>query len=142
MNEFNSSSRVYVDSNIFIYFIEKHLGFLPQVKAIFNEISACDSLILTSELTLAECLYQPAREGDIELVALYSDLFETSGDVDLILLTGQVSKQAAMIAGQMKLKLLDAIHYVSALNDGCTHFLSADTVFKSVPAIKVIHIAR
>lgn len=142
MKEFDSTSRVYVDSNIFIYFIEKHAGFLPQVRAIFSEISACDGILLTSELTLAECLYQPARDDNFELATLYLDLFEVSGEVELIALNGQVAKQAATVAGEVKLKLLDGIHYVSALNDGCTHFLSADAVFKSVPSIQVIHIAR
>jgi predicted nucleic acid-binding protein len=141
MNEFDLSSRVYVDSNIFIYFIEKHAGFLTQVRSIFDEVSVSGGVLLTSELTLAEWLCLPARQEDLELVALYLELFETSGDVEQIALTGQVAKQAAMVAGQMKLKLLDAIHYVSALNAGCTHFLSADAIFKVVPSITVIHIA-
>lgn len=140
-HDLDEASRVYVDSNIFIYFIEKHAGFLPQVREIFTEISATGGTILTSELALAECLYLPARKDDKGLSALYIELFEESGEVELIELTGRVAKQAALAAGQSKLKLLDAIHYVSALNEKCTHFVTADAVFRSAASMKVIHIA-
>jgi predicted nucleic acid-binding protein len=35
---------------------------------------------------------------------------------------------------------LDAIHYVSARDAGCTHFLTADKVFKSSAGLHLIQL--
>ncbi len=141
MNEIERGSLIYLDSNIFIYFVETTPGFHPLVKDLFAHIAKVGAIVLTSELTLAECIYQPSRDEDQELVLLYEGLLEKSGDVELLGLDGALVKRAALDGGALGLKLFDAIHFVSALEVGCDYFVTADAAFKSGPAMKVLRLA-
>jgi predicted nucleic acid-binding protein len=141
MNEIERGSLVYLASNIFIYFIETTPGFHPLVKDLFAHVAQVGAIVLTSELTLAECIYQPGRDVDQPLVLLYKSLLERSGDVELLELDGALVKRAALDGGAIGLKLFDAIHFVSALEVGCDFFITADAAFKSGPAMKVMRLA-
>ena len=133
-------SAVYIDANVFIYFVERTPDFFDKARALFTALAEGEARVLTSELTVAECLFHPARNGNIRLVSVYERFFDPEGDVRLIPLTGAVAKQAAQAGGSWGLKLLDAIHYVSALESGCTAFVTADSRFRSGPALKVVRV--
>jgi predicted nucleic acid-binding protein len=141
MDEIQAGLLVYIDTNVFVYFIETTPGFYPSVRALFERIAAVGATILTSELTLAECIYLPSRESDHELVELYQTLFDGSSDVKMLPLNGALASRAALAGGVLGLKLMDAIHYVSALEAGCDVFVSGDGSFKSGPAMTVIKVA-
>ncbi len=78
---------VYVDTNIFVYLTEDTPGKAEFVARAFETASKQGSLIFTSELTVAECCYKPAREKNALLLSVYEHLFEKSGDVRLVPLT-------------------------------------------------------
>lgn len=140
MTDIAAGSAVYVDSNLVIYFLEKVPVFFERSQAAFSALAQREAQILTSELTLAECLYLPCRGGHAGLVAVYEKFFSTAGDIRLLALNGGVAKRAAQNGGGWGLKLLDAIHYVSALDAGCDVFLTADQKFKSTSQMRVVHI--
>lgn len=137
MDEIAAGAAVYVDTNIFICFIEATPGLYDRAAAAFALLAEKGARVLTSELTVAECLYLPAREENRELIAIYDRLFDASGDVALLPLTGGIARRAAIAGGAMGLKLMDAIHYLSALESGCSHFLTSDGQFKSGPGLRV-----
>jgi predicted nucleic acid-binding protein len=137
MDEIAAGAAVYVDTNIFIYFIEATPGLYERAAAAFTQLAEKTARVVTSELTVAECLYLPARDANRELIAVYDRLFDTTGDVTLLSLTGILARRAAINGGAMGLKLMDAIHYQSALEAGCSHFLTADSRFKSGPSLRV-----
>lgn len=141
MNEISESSRVYVDSNVFIYFLEATPEFFALAKEVFEQIDAVGARLFTNEYTLAECIYQPSRSGNFSLVTKYESLFEKEGEVELLGLDGALAKRAAFVGGSLGLKLADAIHFMSALEAGCDFFVTADTAFKSGPAMKVLRLA-
>jgi predicted nucleic acid-binding protein len=138
--EFGSGSKVYVDSNMFIYQFEKLEGFWERVALRFSEVEKQGGRLFTSELTVAECCYKPAGEGNALLLSAYEDFFEESGEVELVSLSGDLVKGAALVGASVGLKLLDAIHYVSALEAGCTHFLTGDKAFRSGAELKVVQL--
>jgi predicted nucleic acid-binding protein len=141
MNEISSASRVYVDSNIFIYFVELNPDYFIRAEELFDHIDTVGARLLTNEYTLAECIYQPSRDSNFSLVAQYESLFEREGEVQLLSLDGALAKRAAFTGGKLGLKLADAIHYISALEAGCDFFVTADAAFKSGPAMKVLRLA-
>jgi predicted nucleic acid-binding protein len=141
MDEIQAGSLVYIDTNVFVYFIETSPGFYPRVKALFERIAAVGASVVTNELTLAECVYFPSRENDHVLVALYQALFSGTGDVTMLPLNGALTQRAALAGGALGLKLMDAIHYVSALEAGCDVFVSGDGSFKAGPSMTVIKVA-
>ncbi len=142
MDEIVGSSIVYVDTNIFVYFIESSPTFFQLAKRLFEHIDNVGARILTSEITLAECIYKPSKDNDLELVGIYESVFERSGEVELLPLDGAVAKRSAIVAGNLGLKLIDAIHYLSALESGCDYFVTSDASFKSGPTMAVIQIGQ
>jgi predicted nucleic acid-binding protein len=138
--EIAQGSAVYVDSNIFIYYVEELPGYLEKCSAMFSNLDEHGARILTSELTIAECLYRPARDANAGLIGVYEEFFGSTGDIHLIPLTGVIAKRAANSGGRLGLKLLDAMHYESALEAGCNVLLTADRKFKSSPTLRVLHI--
>ncbi len=135
-----TGSKVYIDSNMFIYQFEKLDGFAERAAVRFSEVEKQGGRLLTSELTIAECCYKPAGDDNALLLSAYEEFFEQSGEVELVLLRGSVVKQAALIGASVGLKLLDAIHYVSVLDAGCTHFLTGDRAFKSSSELRVVQL--
>lgn len=131
---------MYVDTNVFIYFVEATPVFFDRAFSAFTRLAEKEARILTSELAVAECLYQPAREDNGRLVRIYEDLFKTPGDVTLLPLTGEIARRAALMGGLIGLKLIDAIHYLSALEAGCSIFLTADGQFRSGPKMRVMQV--
>ncbi len=138
MIDINVNSKVYIDTNIFIYFIEQVEPFYGRVKDLLALMSDVGATICTSELTVAECLHRPFRNGDKQLVETYELLFEQSGDVGLVELSGILAKRAVANGAPIGLKLADAIHYISALDEGCDVFVSSDAKFKSTKTMHVI----
>jgi predicted nucleic acid-binding protein len=137
---FEQGNAVYVDSNVFIYHFEDQSSFSKRVSSQFANIADAGGVLVTSELTIAECCYKPAGDGNTELTAVYEAFFEESGEVRLIALSGSLVKRAALTGARAGLKLLDAIHFVSARDAGCTHFLTADKAFKSSAGLRVVQL--
>jgi predicted nucleic acid-binding protein len=139
MAELQRGSRLYIDTNIWIYYIEAHPEFVQQVRNFFVSVEAAAGTLVTNEITVAECLYKPSADNNLAAINAYSSLFD-SGEIELIPLDGVLTRQAAMQGGKLGLKLIDAIHYISALSHGCDHFITSDTRFKSGPGMKVVTI--
>jgi predicted nucleic acid-binding protein len=59
--------RVYVDTNAFVYFLERHREFYDRVLPLFEAAAQGKLQLVTSELTIAEMLVQPykMRRADI-----------------------------------------------------------------------------
>lgn len=135
--EFPADARIYVDTNIWIYFLEGHPSFSPKVRALFVAANSAGALLCTSEITLAECLMKPARERDSKKIEAYETLFDAHG-IEMLPLDGGLARRAALAGGALGLKLMDAIHYVSAREAACRYFLTGDGRFKSNTQMTVI----
>lgn len=59
--------KVFWDTNLFIYLIERHPTFLPKVLGLSQQHRDRGDDLLTSTLTLGELLAQPLRHGRTEL---------------------------------------------------------------------------
>jgi predicted nucleic acid-binding protein len=132
---------VYLDANAFIYWVEGDAPLAGAMRSVFAAIAAAGAGIVTSELTVAECLYKPHRDGNMAVAASYEDFFRSGEDVALLPLNGEVALAAARQGGAWGLKLADAIHFVSALEHGCGVFVTADRRFRSAPGMQVLLIA-
>jgi len=132
---------VYLDSNILIYWIEQPDRFGSVIRELFNAFAASECRLVTSALTLAECIYKPAREGDDALVATYWSALVEHGEIELLEITTDLMVEAGRRGGALGLKLLDATHYVSALSAGAQLFVTGDADFRSTRELTVKLIA-
>ena len=117
---------VYLDSNIVIYLVEQPVQFGQRATARFAELLAAGDRIVVSDLTRLECRSHAIAIGDQVSLAQY-DAFFAQAPERVVLLTTAVCDRAAVIRGQYRLKIPDAIHLGAALEAGCDVFLTNDT---------------
>jgi predicted nucleic acid-binding protein len=121
---------VYLDTNAFRDLIEGEPAISAPAQAMFDVLRKRPGLDVTSELTLAEILApSKGRKLPPHLRRLYLDLLVWGRFVDLQpvsrgVLLETVSLRATKATSS--LKLLDAIHLVTAIRSGCRFFVSRD----------------
>lgn len=130
--------KVYLDSNVFIKAFEgsesDDLAFgLTGIFAL--AASRVAPPFATSQITLAELLVHPFRNGNTESQRRYISLLSASSAwLEVRVVNSKVLVLAARLRGQSSLKLPDAIHAATAMLAGCSHFFSGDADFKSIRA--------
>ncbi len=138
MDNIRPGASVYIDTNIFVYYVEADPQFVHTARTCFLALEAGNATILTSELTIAECLYYPSKMDNLAAIAAYERLF-ASGEIGILPIYGALARRAAAHGGKLGLKLLDAMHYFTALEAGCEVFVTNDRCFRSGPAMRVIN---
>jgi predicted nucleic acid-binding protein len=84
-----------------------------------------------------EVLVLPLRAGDDQLASEYRDLLRNSRFV-LHNLTPQIAELAAELRARYRLTTPDAIVGATAIEAGCTHFVTNDAGFRALPGIEVL----
>ncbi|PZQ11249.1 MAG: VapC toxin family PIN domain ribonuclease [Ancylobacter novellus] len=124
--------RIYADANALIRSVEGD----DHAASLLNCVFAADgSVIVSSELTLAEVLVgpmklqrqDPADRRARAWRASYEALFDKAGVLESAAVSASVLKDAAKLrAEHVSLKLPDAIHLTTAIARGCDVMLSHD----------------
>jgi predicted nucleic acid-binding protein len=132
-------SRIFVDSNIFIYHFE-HPGTLGnRATYILDRISYRGDELFTSALALGEVLVKPIQLGNRILEAKYRSLL-SGPEVNLAPFDAVAGEIFARVRQDRRIKTPDAIHLATAASAGCDLFITNDdrltTAF--VPGIQFI----
>ncbi|MGE0060171.1 MAG: type II toxin-antitoxin system VapC family toxin [Dehalococcoidia bacterium] len=130
-------AQVALDTNSLIYYVEQHLDFSPAIRPIIQLIQNGDIAGHVSVLSLMEVLVLPSRSGDEQLAAQYRD-FLSNNRLILHNLTPEIAELAAELRARYRLTTPDAIVGATALQAGCTHLVTNDSVFRAVPDIEVL----
>lgn len=133
--------RVYVDSNVFIYAVEGVPATAAPAKELIRFLRAQRELMVTSEATLAEVLAPSKGRGAWPLQTkrrVYFDLLVWSGAVNLVPVTRDLLIRTADLRKMAPLKLVDAIHLVSAIHTKCKFLVTGDAHFKKLPADMIL----
>ncbi len=129
-----------MDTAVFIYFIEEDPTFLPLVEGIFVAIDSGSLLAVTSTLTLLETLVVPIRAGNQRLADRYEVLLSQSRGLYLVDLDRTLLRRAAEVRAVSSLQTPDALQVASALQAGCTAFVTNDRQIPPVAGLRVLQI--
>jgi len=132
------TGRVYLDANIFIYALEGYSEFQSRLTTLFEAIDRHDLEAVTSELTLAEVLVKPFRDGNVKWQKTYQQILQHSSAVNVIPVSRKILVDAAQIRARHSIKLPDAIHVTTAQQLQCENFLTNDSHFKAVSDLPVV----
>lgn len=136
----SAHERVYVDSNTLIYYIEDS-GQLSGLAAECLDYCVAQGIrLVTSELSLTECLwgvYKTKREG---LADLYRKWLFDDTLVELSAVEIHVLEMAATIGPSHNLRLADAIHVASAMLTECSAMLTNDKRLRLPESIQPIRL--
>lgn len=77
MGPIKAGQKLALDTNLFIYLIEKNKTYFPLVKSLFEKIQKGQLYGVTSSLVYTELLSKPFQEENIILVDKYKVLLAT-----------------------------------------------------------------
>jgi predicted nucleic acid-binding protein len=132
--------RVYIDTNIFIYFLERHERYFDYVLPFFQMFNDGVSIAYTGDAVVAETMYKPYQINDTLRVSEFKAFFNNDEFITVLPHTKKVFELAAELSPQRGMKLIDALHYATAALAGCAFILTNDHGFASNETIEIIHL--
>jgi predicted nucleic acid-binding protein len=136
-----SASRIYLDSNIFIYHLERASHWHELACQVFVDADRGGARLITSDLAVAECLLQPHRSGNAVLIELYERFFDDDAALERVALDYDLLKEAALIGGLHGMKLLDSIHVASAIAAACEIFITNDSGIRGPAGLNIVQLS-
>jgi len=136
-----AGTKIYLDANIFIYAVEGLAPFAARLAALFTRFNSGTLHAVTSDLTVAEVLVKPMRDGNTALRDTFAQMLRTSKSLTMAAVSRGILEQAAALRATSSLKLPDAIHAATAMDHRCTTFLANDRLFSAVPMLPVLHLS-
>jgi len=118
-------SRIFWDTNLFIYLWEDYKDFSKLVTTLRSKMLARGDLLLTSTFTLGEILVKPAAEGKIGLCKQYEKAMASAAV--LIPFDVKVAETYANVRRDRSIKAPDAIQLACAASAGTDLFITHDS---------------
>lgn len=136
--DIEDARKIYIDSNIVIYFVEGAKVFRDKAIEFFQyaELKGID--IVTSEISISECLYGAYKRENDEISEKYREIFYDIDMFQLVPIEREIVEGAAKIGARNTLKLIDAIHLTSALDTECDVLITNDRGIRSTENLKVV----
>jgi predicted nucleic acid-binding protein len=131
-------SAILMDSAPAIYHLERNPAYAERMASFFVARVHNGIVVVTSPVTLAECLVYPLRRGLTNLEASYYSLIVEGEDTDFHIIGQQEATLAARTRATYDLRLADAFQVAVAMQAGCQAILTNDPVFKRVPDIRAL----
>jgi predicted nucleic acid-binding protein len=117
-------SRVFWDTNLFIYLLEDFGPQSDQVAAVRQRMLERDDELVTSTLTLGEVLVKPAEHGNEGLRQRYEDVLARTAR--LIAFDRETARRYAEIRRNRSIRPPDAIQLACAAQVGVDLFITSD----------------
>lgn len=132
-------SRIFFDTNLFIYLTEGKGEERGQVRQILGRAWERGDQIVTSALTVGELLTKPLAAQDTHLVKQYEEMLRAPA-VDVIAFDRRCAIPYALVRQDKSIKLPDAIQLACASASKCDLFITNDERLsrKIVPGIHFI----
>ena len=131
------NSRIYVDTNLFIYYFESNPHFVEKVDNLFKESIEKDVVLICSELLYLELLVVPFKDKNSTAVDLYENIENYIPNLNLIPITKEILIGASKMRADFKCKSPDAIHLSTAKVEKCQTYYGSDKSLKSFKSIEV-----
>ncbi len=129
----------YLDTNAVIRFVESEDSSLL---FLFEQAAAGSIRLVTSELTLAEVLVGPLKDGDTKLAKIYEEFLTSDDALEVRPVDRSVLHRSAEIRASLGNKGPDAIHIATALLCECSLLFSADQHLKLPDSLKQIDLTH
>ncbi len=136
-----AGQRVYIDTNVFIYFLDRHATYFDAVAPLFRACAAQEFFGTTGDAAVAEVMVGAYRQNDPVLVARFKQFFAQKNFLTIASHDHAVFDAAAMLVARNRLRFIDALHFATAQSTGCPFFITNDTAIKSMANLEVILLA-
>jgi predicted nucleic acid-binding protein len=131
-------SSILLDTAPIIYHLEGNLVYGPVMGQFFRVRADNRILLVTSPITLVECLVHPIRRALKDLEAAYHGLVVGAENTKFCPIGTGEAAEAARLRVKYNLRLADALQAAVAIGAGCQAILTNDIVFKRVTEIRAL----
>ncbi len=132
--------RVYVDTNVFIYFLERHPDFCLAEDPVILAIHAKEFQGMTGEIAVAETMVGPYRKNNPVLVANARSFFEAKDFLTVLPHDKVIFDYAAQLRARQRMKFVDAVHIATAIHAACRFFVTNDKTIRSVDNLNILQL--
>lgn len=132
--------RVYLDTNVFVYFLDRNPDFFPVAGPIMKAIESGLIIGCTGEAAIAETLVKPYQTGNLAMVASIKAFFRMDDFLSIYPHDAEAFDLAAQLRARRGLRFIDALHYATAIRADCRVFLTNDLRIQSSDALEVLSI--
>lgn len=133
---------VYLDTNVFIYFVEGHARLGAPLRDLFDHIATGRIRAVTSELTLAEVLVKPISERRETVATTYRELLKEGSAIEVEPIARAILERSAEIRAHHTLRAFDAIHVATAVEKRCDLVISEDARLKAPGDLTHVRISQ
>jgi predicted nucleic acid-binding protein len=134
-----AGKRVYFDTNIVIYILERPDQFERQAAALVDAVARDAFHAVTGELTISEVVSGIAKLGDKDALHRCLDFFESGDVLTLHPVTRDAFYRAGLLRGTLGVSTPDAIHMATALDAECGVFLTNDRRLRAPSELQIFH---
>ncbi|PSB34578.1 type II toxin-antitoxin system VapC family toxin [Chlorogloea sp. CCALA 695] len=122
--------KVGLDTAVFIYALEGHVTFRTLAIKLFEQIEQGAIKASACDLGLAELMVKPLRLGQQAIAQEYAKDLPQFPNLNFCAITQAIVIAAVRLRGSSKLGLINALHLAATSADGCTVFITNDTVIQ------------
>ena len=117
-------SKIFFDTNVFIYLFEDYEPFSSMVEASWRRMIQRQDQLVTSAMTLGELLVKPAKLGQVSLVEQYDRAIRSRAQV--LTFDASVAWRYATLRSTHNIRTADAIQLACAAHFGVDLFITND----------------
>lgn len=132
--------RIYIDANVFIYFLEKSPVFFPVVAEVLGASSQHQVFAYTGDAAVAEVMAGIYR---LDKPALTKQCKAFFGNPHLLTVVRHDAKSfdlATLLVARQRFKLIDSLHLATALQHSCKALITNDAGMVSINGLEVLHL--
>ena len=137
---FQSVEKIYLDTNSIIYFVECADALQQKIGSIIAAATQNNLALYVSYIGVAECMHGAFKAKSQTLADKYNEVFFDIALFNLVPVDNDRIISAAKLGAEKNLKLVDATHFLAAIEMECEVFLTNDRHFKSSHGITVLQV--
>ncbi|HEX71851.1 MAG TPA: PIN domain-containing protein [Candidatus Hydrogenedentes bacterium] len=130
--------RIFLDTAPVIYFFERHPVYFSRMEAFFHFRRNAGITIITSPVTLVECLVHPIRRGLSRQCKGYKHLILQGDNTEFWEIGAEAADRAARLRAALSITLADALQAGVALASRCDSFMTNDRQLSRIGDISVL----
>jgi predicted nucleic acid-binding protein len=134
--------RVYFDTNGLIYFFDRNPLYFPVISEIIQAVDRGEIFGFTGDAVVSELMVFPYRSKNPAEIARGKAFFSRKNFISVVGHDSAVFDTASQLRANGNLKLIDALHYATAIKSGCRFFITHDKDFNSIESNEDITVIR
>lgn len=132
--------RVYIDTNVFIYFLSHHPVWFEASARIINACAESRIFGFTGDAAVAEAMVGAYKHADPNLATQFKQFFSQKNFLTIAKHDAQIFDLAAQLVARGEVKFIDALHMATAMQNQCPYFVTNDKGIRSGTKLRVVQL--